>query len=423
MSLAGSNPIPTRQIWAGAIIVMLGFGAMVYWARSAALVTTIEVVGQLHAPSVSIEVQAARAGQISQVYKANFSDVKMGEVLAEFDADGLHAQRHELLQTIEIAEWELRILEAAQSGDLKTIHVAKFDPVLASYKAEYNEHLKFLDGLKLEQTNSAANKARILNELSLSKDRTRLQEAKVSALSSLQQSGHFSEIEFNEVKSDLVALNIEIVQLKGQAAAFQQNIDVISQRRTTAEAERQNRLALRRVELERQITEAAHQFTRVDIEIERSKIIAPKAGTLTDWMLSAGSVVSASEVMGQITSELAQLQIDLSIPAQAVDQVFEAQKGLVVFPTLPQRDIPRVNVEVVSLAQSSVVDPVSGQSFYSSVAAFEADSLDQITEYLGTDYRLTLGVPVTVILEGRDITLWDYAVHPISSVLRRAFVD
>ena len=95
------GPFPSQQIWVAAVIILLSFGFCITWARYAELTTTIQVPGRLSANAISVQIQAPRTGQISDVRHPNFADVSAGDVLAVFDVKDLLAQAEELTRRIE----------------------------------------------------------------------------------------------------------------------------------------------------------------------------------------------------------------------------------------------------------------------------------------------------------------------------------
>ena len=148
------------------------------------------------------------------------------------------------------------------------------------------------------------------------------------------------------------------------------------------------------------------------------------AGQITEMMIETpGRVLAPGEPIAIVTPPLSEIELSLQIPLSFIDQVHVGQTGLLTLPALPQRDAPRLPVRLTAIGDQPDQAPEGSPAFYRAEARLGDGGKEALTRYVGEDLRLSLGMPVSVSLEGREVTLLSYLGEPLRGVWARALQD
>ena len=268
---------------------------------------------------------------------------------------------------------------------------------------------------------SLRNREDLDKERRLIRNQVAIEKSRLAAYDDLQKRGHFSALEYAELQSELVDYEQSLVRLETQITTAQQRAQQASLQADLKTSERFSQLQARKSEVVSELETLRFELSTIQLTIAQSEIRSPVAGTLSDWTVQTGAVFQIGQEIGQVTGELERYDISLSIPDSLIDQIYDRQPGIVQFPTLPQRELPRTDIKIKSIADASTVSDVDGTYTYSGIAEFDGVSFEELKAFLGEDYHLALDLPVMVLLEGRKLTAWTYFTEPFLQVLRRAF--
>ncbi|MEM8979468.1 MAG: hypothetical protein AAGD04_08280, partial [Pseudomonadota bacterium] len=163
---------------------------------------------------------------------------------------------------------------------------------------------------------------------------------------------------------------------------------------------------------------------RLKILIEKSKIKSKMSGIVTSLPVGdVGGFVTTGSDIAVISEYLEKPSISLRISPLNIDQVYIGQAGRLMLSSFPTRTAPNLNVSVTAVSLEPQEDQKSGESYFVAHAKINLDDLSQAKEVFGTDFRLSVGMPATVLLSGRPTTLARYILDPVLAVWQGAFQE
>ena len=156
-------------------------------------------------------------------------------------------------------------------------------------------------------------------------------------------------------------------------------------------------------ELKQQVEATSKQLSRVIIK-------APVTGSVHELTLfTIGGVVQPGQVLMQIIQHSDRHDIELSVPAQSIDQIYVGQNAVVRFPAFHQRKTPELSGQITKISPTSVLDEKSGFSFYRIAVEIEPRELKRLG-----NKKLKPGMPVEAFIATDQRTVLSYLVKPLT---------
>lgn len=413
----------------GLLGVVLLSGAAVTWAAmteiSGAVIApgTVEVVGKPKS------VQHLDGGVIEDIIVRDGQIVASGETLMTLDDTLLRANLQIYKSRLSEA-MATRARLIAEQTDAADITFDMRDPLLADVDTQIH-----VDGqtqifyarrdLERGRVEKLAEKARQFQNQTAGV--TSLIEAK-------EQQGAFLEQELEAQRtlserglskaSQLLGLQRSKADLLGQIAEHRSELARIqnSIRDTELEVLQGKRQLREEVvtelrEVTTRIEELRQQLISTQKQLDRTIIRAPSNGRVHEMQITTvGGVVSPGAMIMQIIPSDEGLGFRTRVDPASVDQVYVGQTATLRFSAFNQRTTPELTGVVEDISATSVVDEVTGQTFFwVSVNAPDAEMAR-----LG-DLQLVSGMPVEVFLKTTDRTVLSYLSKPITDQLSQAF--
>jgi HlyD family secretion protein len=166
-----------------------------------------------------------------------------------------------------------------------------------------------------------------------------------------------------------------------------------------------------------EIDELLQQIQATEAQLSRVEIVAPTTGIVHELALhTIGGVVQPGGTVLQIIPVEEGVEVELTVPTSAIDQVFLGQEARVRFPAFNQRTTPDVAGQVSMVSASSVIDEQSGSAFY----RVNIDLSQEELAKLGSR-QLTPGMPAEGFLLTDLRTVLDYLIRPVTDYFVKAF--
>ena len=166
-----------------------------------------------------------------------------------------------------------------------------------------------------------------------------------------------------------------------------------------------------------QIEELRQQLISTEKQLDRTTIRAPSNGRVHEMQITTvGGVVAPGATIMQIIPSDEGLAFRTRVDPAAVDQVYVGQVATLRFSAFNQRTTPELNGRVQDISPTSVVDEVTGASFYWVAVQAPEDELARLG-----DVELVSGMPVEAFLKTTDRTVLSYLSKPITDQLEQAF--
>jgi hypothetical protein len=157
-------------------------------------------------------------------------------------------------------------------------------------------------------------------------------------------------------------------------------------------------------------------------EVAQGVMRAPAAGTLSEWHMSTtGMVLARGQDAGMLTSLTEDFVVQLRVPAKFVDQVRVGQTGTLVFNSLPERNMPKVEIVVEEIASAAVPDSEGLALYYRASAQIAKQDIMLAKQLLGERFQLSVDMPVTANLVGPSTTAMAFFLSPIAALFRDGF--
>lgn len=170
-------------------------------------------------------------------------------------------------------------------------------------------------------------------------------------------------------------------------------------------------------EVTTQVEELRQQLISTQKQLDRTTIRAPSNGRVHEMQITTiGGVVAPGSTIMQIIPSDEGLGFRTRVDPASVDQVYVGQKANLRFSAFNQRTTPELDGTVQDISPTSIVDEVTGQTFFwVGVHASEVE-----LARLG-DVELVSGMPVEAFLKTTDRTVLSYLTKPFTDQLEQAF--
>jgi HlyD family secretion protein len=153
--------------------------------------------------------------------------------------------------------------------------------------------------------------------------------------------------------------------------------------------------------------------------LRRIDVTAPVSGTVQNLkVFTIGQVVRPGEALLDIVPEKERLIVEAQFSPIDIDGVHAGQEAEIRFPAFHSRLIPLLVGRLESISRDRILDEGSKQPYYRGIVVLDKA---EIPEDLRS--RVIAGMPSEVIVASGERTVLNYLISPLSSTLRRTFID
>lgn len=432
MSTDGPIPILPAEIsgrfWRAGFALLVLIAVIGFWSSKAELATTIRVPGILGSASLSYDVQLPVRGRLTSVDVVLFDTVTLGDPMFRLDRREETSLRAALLVQQNYLLAENREIQAAlfpQIPPMQTVFASDIDSKIADEYQLRQQALKIRLATLTEQARlQMLDVDSIRQEIATALQVQALLSQQLNSIVSLVEKGAAPRQQVFALQERLLNLaaviakkNAAVVTGAGSVQQALQEIEGITA------AERFDLAAKLRANTQA-LLDINGQIERLTIKIDAGLISAPISGLVTQLAFDTPhSVAGAGETLAVISQPLRVPMIELRIPPKNVDQLTVGQTGQVVLTSLPQRQMPVLNMTVTALSAQAVLDQDGTPLHYLATASFDVKSLEIARQSLGDRFNLVRDMPVAVTLNGPTTTLVSFLMKPILSMRGAAFEE
>jgi HlyD family secretion protein len=181
----------------------------------------------------------------------------------------------------------------------------------------------------------------------------------------------------------------------------------------------QEEVASALVDIRQKIGDATEKLTVTKDVLRRVEVVAPVAGTVQNLkVFTVGQVVRAGEPLLDIVPQDERLVVEVQFSPTDIDGVYAGQEAEVRFPAFHSRLIPLLLGHLENVSRDRLVDEATKQPYYKGIVVLDNA---QIPEDLRA--RVRAGMPAEVIVASGERTVLSYFVSPLTSTLRKAFIQ
>jgi epimerase transport system membrane fusion protein len=296
-----------------------------------------------------------------------------------------------------VQDQTFRARRLAQQGEmmLQERQVAQLREKGASLVEQRLMRERLLSSFEKERNDFEA----LANEGYLERQRVREMERSV-ALNDGQRAALVNDIASNE--AEISSLQIKMLQL---------------------EKDLQREVAKELAEVQTEIFSLRERLRGLEDAVQRAVITAPENGKVLALSVHApGEVVRPGAHLLDIVPVEQSLIVEARLSPQDVDQVRVGQMAEVRFSAFRQRDMPRVEGQLVALSADRLVDEVNGsqQPYYLARIRVAEKGLADLAKL---KLELMPGMPADVLVTTGQRTLWHYLTAPLSDMMVRSLKE
>ncbi|GLQ33764.1 HlyD family type I secretion periplasmic adaptor subunit [Amylibacter marinus] len=413
-----------RPLRMSAIVIVLLLLVVGIWSVTAHLATTIRANGTLVSANQGVDIQHPYGGAILQADAILHHGVKTGQKLYVLDVSKQRENLQQIeTQTAQIIE-ENAVLQLFLSDDPSGASSVMSGALYARYKARFDQvnhqvaQSEISAGSAVQQRISTQNEIAALEqqlEVAIAQERQRLL---------LTNKGLATQSQSDELRKQVLAIRANIHSKQTELIALEEKIE-------TAQYQVQQLRQNFRIELLTQLTSnqaRLPELTRGAItlrhEIAQAEITAPVDGFLVEVNYqSSGMFIGRGQTIAKIAQPLDSPVVRLIIPTQAIEQTYVGMLGTLTISSLPQRNLSKISAELVSISPDALKDETGATLGYSATAQINDQELQAALASVGTPLNLSADMPVSLALEGRQTTFYDYIAAPFFKIFSGALQD
>ena len=409
-------------------IVFLGFGG---WSALAPLGSAAPAMGMVVVKSERRTLQHLEGGILEQLLIREGDQVKQGQLLAKLDVVQTQASLDVLTSQMLAAEAQIHRLKTERSGSLvvqwpEVLNRAN-DPriadVLREQESLFDKRQEALAGeVSILSQRADQLRSRIAGLRDSKETKRRLLQSftqEYEGLKQLLDEGFVDESRVRDFERRIVELQGDLQSLDSEIQSAEIQIGEaelqILQTRSVFDREVQSQLT----ELQARRDELREQKRVAQDRLARAEITAPVDGiVLTIEVTTEGGVVPGGQPFITIVPEEDDLLIEAQVAPVDVDRVRVGQDAELQFSSFDPNSMPKTFGTVLNVSADALMDRSSGVSYY--LATLEIPSEERV-KLVG--YQLVPGMPVNVLIQTGERTLWQYLTKPLAQGMSRALIE
>ncbi|MDB5562115.1 MAG: HlyD family secretion protein [Hyphomicrobiales bacterium] len=407
------------------------FGGLIYWASTVDIAGAVIGQGTIAVESYAKRVQHQEGGIVKQILARNEDHVTAGQLLVVLDDTSIsanltivqtqlheaHAREARLVAEIDGNGTFAIPAELKESGaDPQFARLISTEQrIMASRKAtrdnrvaQLNEQIvqveRQIEGLALQQA-AAEHRLRTLDK-------------EFSDLGTLLKRGLVEASRVNTLDKDKASVEGELGSL---IAATAQARASIAERRLQISQIEDDFLAQALADLQvtrRVIAEAEEQVRAMLDKQQRTEVRAPQAGIIHESSVhTVGGVIAPGETLMLVVPQDDKLVVNVRTSPTDIDKISVDQPVTIRLSSFDRSSTPELHALVSSISPDLTHDPVTGQSFYTTLVSIpEAERAR-----LASNVKLMPGMPVEAFIKTEDRSVLSYLIHPFAERLTRVF--
>jgi adhesin transport system membrane fusion protein len=403
-------------------LYVLGGAALIFfpWAALTPITQVVNASGEVIPQGEVSVVQHLEGGIVSRVDVADGDEVRQGQVMLELNPKLVGSEYEATQQQLKNLLLQQKQLQAAIRGE--RLLPGESGKVSQAQRELLNSRIDNRDDqIARVQAQIAQKRAEIngLNDQIAKFQRERALYAEQRGMYvDLVATGAASRLNLLNAEQQVAASNTKLAELQG---ARNEANKLLSEAQANLRGLQSGILLEQNSEIAKLVNEeavVAENIKKVRNQLERTKIIAPVDGMVSDLRFRApGAVVGPGAVVMSVvpsgTERMAEVRVrsaDIGFvkPGQAVDvklQPFDSS----IYGSVPGR--------VVSIAASTVQDPDDRQYYYK--ARVQLDR--QFVDVQNRKYPIQVGMPLVADIKGPQRSVLRYIFQPFTRTLDSAF--
>jgi len=153
--------------------------------------------------------------------------------------------------------------------------------------------------------------------------------------------------------------------------------------------------------------------------LKRETITAPRTGTVQNLkVFTIGQVIRSAETLLEIVPDDEPLVVNAQFATSDIDSIHAGMEAEIRFPAFHSRTVPVMLGRLETISRDRILDEQTHQYYFLGVISLNRADIPE--EYRS---RIRSGMPAEVIVASGQRTVLSYIVSPLSSTLRKSFLE
>ncbi|MEL7012686.1 MAG: HlyD family efflux transporter periplasmic adaptor subunit [Pseudomonadota bacterium] len=403
----------------GVALFATGFGL---WAVFAPLATTITLQGSIVSSEPAIALQHPYGGPVREVLVNAHDTVEVGQPLLTFDI----AREREALAA-QVSMRDRLMAENAAITRLLDGPIAADVSVPFTEKSPLDVRRKQVDAQRQATEESVTLLEQQIDTLDTkigySKAQLGLMNTRADRVEYLSNQGLTLVSDGERLQEQILIVRGEISSDQAAIVELKNQIARMRQQQSQAEIALEHELrATRQRNLER-LDDLKGAIINLTDQVEKSIVRAPISGVVDSIPIEAEHMFAArGATLLTLARPMQRAQVTFTVPVDQIDQVHPGMTAQVVIPSIPQRQMPKMELRIEAISPRARHDETDRPVSFSGLAHGEAGLFDELRERIGLD-ALSEDMPVLLHVSVRQTTFADYLFTPLSRAFSTALQD
>jgi HlyD family secretion protein len=429
---AAATPDVRRVMRAALLLLVVGFGGLLFWAAITPIERAVVARGALVAEGRRKSMMLAEPGILQELLVREGQRVQAGQVLLRLDPTTAEANAAQLrAQTRTLAARIARLRAEQQDQRSFTIpaeiqRAAATDPSLAAilvaetrlFQARWEA---FDSNTRVYERRVAVPREQLLAagaQRASAAARANSVRADLQGLRPLAQQGFARMREVRELERLEAQARGDMGLYSAQEAQFRQAIAQAEAELSSLRLTRAQDIARELQEAQQQMVEAEQRLLSAENIRARRDLVASEPGIVTDIrFVTPGSSITDGQPVLDLVPLDDRLVVEARVSPTDVEQLQVGQRVNVRLTALRQRTTPLLAGHLTYVSADQQTD-AQGVVYFLARAEIDSAELHRLP-----DVRLTAGMPTEVFVLGETRSALNYLVSPIRDSLRRSLRD
>lgn len=417
---------------AGYAVIILFFGGLGAWAGTAQIASAAIATGVISPDGSRKTIQHLEGGIIAEIMVDDGDAVMAGDLLVALEKTQAHAS-FQVLQgqkrllaaklarllseqavknEIEFPAWLL----AQQPDDPEVFQILNAQRDVFAARNEAYQGRNEIGGKRIAQLEEEI--AGLQSQIGNQREQLALLDEEIGSMETLVERGLLARPQYLAMRRQKSEVEGKLAENLANVARAKQSIGETELQIVSLGSERLDEIVTEVAETRSELAAVEERLLAQRDVLNRTVVTAPVSGTIMKKRFhTTGGVVGPGQPILDIVPLDAELLIDARVRPVDIGEVAPGLQARVHFLAYSERNLPQIYGVVRSVSADSLIDEVTGQSYYLARVEVPPEELEK----LGEGVKIFPGMTTEVLVMTGERTMLRYLVQPVLDSLRLAF--